>query len=929
MVQSPSLELVPAPTPLDSETDEPLRPTEVVGTRLSTAPFPRPGQEFAGFDLLSELGRGGMGRVFVARQRALAGRVVVIKVGHHLSNECQKLAKLQHPNIVPVYSFHQSGSMQAVCMPYRGSLTLGHLVDRLRSANLMTLDGKALTTVINECRRNRERSVAIPVDAPSWAYGELPLPVNPETQTPVKATDLFNGLRGLNYVDAVLTIIRQVADGLRLAHAENIVHCDLKPGNVLISDDGCPQLIDFGIAYDRANLAAQELRIGGTRPYMSPEQLSSLLSASREYDERSDLYAIGVILYELLTGQFPFEANFNPLATAIETDRANRFAPFTRARSLNPKVPFAVEAIIKKCLAPKVEDRYQSASDLVEDLDRQLSQRPLRFAPNPSAIELGFKWATRNRLLLVAAGIFAVVGAVIGGFKHRDMVRSEQVMRLQATAAGEPFAADQREAEFYLGLAEVGANYRDRGWESARKALDHYHAWDDENWFARPEFRALPSDRLEAYREQAAALMLLLANSKAQQAARLPNDPSRSELLTQAGKWNLRAEKTRPDAERCRTIWAQRALLARLNGNQVEADRLVQKAAAITLGAEDALLEGRQLMGEGRLAAAREPLTLATQYDPQSFWAWFHLGACRAQLGQDGEAAAAYDICVSLEPGFFGTYFNRGQARLRLGRYADAETDFGQVIELQSDWADPYLLRALSREAQRNFREAIADLNRALDLGYSPTSVYLVRSRVHGRMNDKAACERDLAEGLKFVPTDERGWLARAQARLFSDPAAALADYDKALSFNPWSIFALQGKAHLLSRAGKIKEAHAVLTKIIEINPNSPDAWSGRGVLNARLNDRDAALKDAREALKLSERPSTRYQVAGIYALTSRAHPDDRREALALLDGALRAGFGFEYLNQDRELDPIRDNADFRRTVEAARSYRDSLIKTD
>jgi tetratricopeptide (TPR) repeat protein len=439
----------------------------------------------------------------------------------------------------------------------------------------------------------------------------------------------------------------------------------------------------------------------------------------------------------------------------------------------------------------------------------------------------------------------------------------------------------------------------------------------------------LPDDRLATYREQAAALMLLMANSQAQQAARLANDPARSDLLAQAAHWNRRAEITHPAGEQCRTIWAQRSFLARLNGDRVEADRFAQKAAGITLGAQDALLEGRRLMGEGRLAAAKEMLMLSTQSNPRQFWAWFHLGACRALLGQDGEAAAAYDICVSLEPGFFGTYFNRGQARLRLGQCADAESDFGRAIELQSEWADPYLLRALSREAQQNFPEAIADLNRALELGYTPTSVYLVRSRVHGRMKDKSASERDLAEGLKSVPTDERGWMARAQARLFSDPAAALADYDKAISLNPRCIPALQGRAHLLSRAGKNKEAVAALSKIIEINPDSADAWSGRGVLNARLNDRDAALADAREALRLTERPSTRYQVAGIYALTSRTQPDDRREALALLDGALRAGFGFEYLDKDRELDPIRKDADFQRTVDAARAYRNSLVKTD
>ena len=927
MVQSPSVKMAAIARSLVSESDNRLPPTEVIGTRAVAAPFPQIGEDFVGFDLVAELGRGAMGRVYLARQRSLSDRTVVIKVGHHLSSECQKLAKLQHPNIVPVYSFHQAGPMQVVCMPYRGPLTLAHLVDRLRTTNLYTLDGKALTTVIDECRQGREPSVSISADTPSTPINEVPLAV--ESRPGDQAKNLFSGLRELNYVDAVLTIVRQVTDGLRLAHAERIVHSDLKPANVLISDDGCPQLIDFGIAYDGSNAAAHELRIGGTRPYMSPEQLNSLVSAQREYDERSDLYAVGVILHELLTGQLPFEPNFNPINAAVEMDWTNRFGKTSGARSFNARVPYAVDSIITKCLAPNVKNRYQNASQLLEDLDRQLSRRPLRHAPNPSTAELGVKWATRNRLSLVAAGLLAVAGVVIGGFKHRENLHLQQVMQLQAAAAGEQFAADQCEAEFYFGLAELGPSYKDRAWETAHRALDRYRAWDDEKWFDRSEFRALPADRLHGYREQAAALMLLLANSQAQQAARAPNDALRTEALAGAVEWNRRAELTHPTGDQCRAIWVQRSFLARLSGDRTEAERLKQLAESITPGAADSLLEGRQLLAEGRTLAARELLVLATKSDPQSFWAWFHLGVCRTLLGQDGAAAAAYDICASLEPGFFGTYFNRGQVRLRLGRYADAEADFADAIESRSDWADPYLLRALSREAQRNFSAAITDLNRALELGYTPTSIYLVRSRVHGRMMEKAASERDLAEGLKIVPTDERGWLARAQARLFSDPIAALGDYDKAIELNPRSLFALQGRAHLLSRAGKNKEALVALSKIIEINPDSADAWSGRGVMHARLNDRDSALADAREALRLTERPSTKYQVAGIYAMTSRTHPEDRREALALLDGALRAGFGFEYLDKDRELDPIRKDTEFLKTVQAARAYRNSLTKSD
>ena len=101
------------------------------------------------------------------------------------------------------------------------------------------------------------------------------------------------------------------------------------------------------------------------------------------------------------------------------------------------------------------------------------------------------------------------------------------------------------------------------------------------------------------------------------------------------------------------------------------------------------------------------------------------------------------------------------------------------------------------------------------------------------------------------------------------------------------------------------------------------------GCSTARLKDRDAAVRDAREALRLTEGPKTKYQVAGIYAMTSESNPDDRREAFAMLDAALRGGFGFEYLEQDRELDPIRKDPEFKKTIDAARSYRNTIKSVD
>ena len=385
----------------------------------------------------------------------------------------------------------------------------------------------------------------------------------------------------------MLTIVRQVADGLRFAHDKRIVHCDLKPANVLISDDGCPQLIDFGIAFDKSNLSIEQFRVGGTRPYMSPEQLTSVASEHMEYDERSDLYGVGVILYELVTGELPFEPNFVSTPAAIENDCMNRFKPPPSPRSLNPKVPLAIESIISKCLAPDVTKRYQNAKELYEDLDRQLARKPLRFAPNPSKRELAVKWSTRNRLFLVAAGFAAVVGIAAAGVAHRDAKRAQWTLDVwNRPSSWSPWQPRSRSPptfamrKFYFGLAETDPAYRERAWESARRALSHYGAWHDDLWFTRSGYQELPSERLASYRHQVASLMLLLANSESLKASRMPVGSAQVDVLQLAATWSRRAETTDPDPEGRRAIWLQRAFLARLGGNLVEAEQIRNKALA-------------------------------------------------------------------------------------------------------------------------------------------------------------------------------------------------------------------------------------------------------------------------------------------------------------------------------------------------------------
>src|SRR5205823_14394921 len=160
-------------------------------------------------------------------------------------------------------------------------------------------------------------------------------------------------LAKMTYVDALLWIIQCVAEGLAHAHERGIVHRDLKPANVLLTNDAAPMVLDFNLAEDlKLRSTLPGALIGGTLPYMAPECLQALAERREHADARSDLYALGILLFELLTGRHPFPLPRSRSREAVAglLEERRRGAPGLRA--VNAAVSPATEAIVRRCLEP-------------------------------------------------------------------------------------------------------------------------------------------------------------------------------------------------------------------------------------------------------------------------------------------------------------------------------------------------------------------------------------------------------------------------------------------------------------------------------------------------------------------------------------------------------------------------------------------------
>jgi serine/threonine protein kinase/WD40 repeat protein/tetratricopeptide (TPR) repeat protein len=455
---------------LGSVANQPTGPD--IGRQAEIAKIP---QQLGEYRILRQVGRGGMGVVYEAVQESL-GRHVALKAlpYHRLTNpqlverfhrEARAAARLHHTNIVPVFGVGEHEGIQYYAMQF----IQGHSLDVVLQEIRRLRSGKARSSISSspskgdsgEGREELTVSLAHGLlkgefqtrEAPTIEGREPKMVESSSTAEKDQTSDVHSQVAFLDarltmkdgssdltsvsrgdYYHRVAQVGLQVAEGLSYAHSQDVLHRDIKPSNLMLDTRGTVWITDFGLAKSEgSDELTQPGDIVGTMRYMAPERFEG------RADARSDVYSLGMTLYELLTLHSAFEdSNRARLIKRIAQEQP------TWPRRLDPHTPRDLETIVLKAISKEPADRYQTAAEFAEDLKRFLADRPIR-ARRSSLTERSWRWCRRNP---VVSGLIAsvtlllttiAVGSSVAAFwlnQERNATQKQLDLKEKAEAKG-------------------------------------------------------------------------------------------------------------------------------------------------------------------------------------------------------------------------------------------------------------------------------------------------------------------------------------------------------------------------------------------------------------------------------------------------------------------------------------------------------------
>ena len=451
-------------------------------------------EQIAGYRIVKEIGRGGMGVVYEAEHEALGRRAALKVLPHSVSQnrqavqrfvrEGKAIAKMHHSNIVPLYEVGEEDGRFFLAM--------------------QLIEGKSLDRVIREVAELRVGSSS---SVPNFHSGIKKLfpPVTDHGSKSSASSPQNSGSHSLRdkYYRQIARVGSQAADALGYAHRRGFVHRDVKPSNLLLDCNGVTWLTDFGLAKSEDDDLTHTGDFVGTLRYMAPERFKG------QCDERSDIYALGLTLYELLALSPAFDSS-----DRLSTIRQITHEDPPRLRSVNHTIPRDLETIVMKAIDKNSKSRFSSAGALADDLNNFINDLPIK-ARRHSALERVMRWSRRNRGVAAALALATtalVLLAIVSSYsaitqsalrfkaeearKESDMrgeqlaTRSEQLAARseQLSARGEQLQSNLYAAEMMLAAS---ATEQTGGISRVRELLSNWIPTDGETDLRGPEWHYL------------------------------------------------------------------------------------------------------------------------------------------------------------------------------------------------------------------------------------------------------------------------------------------------------------------------------------------------------------------------------------------------------------------------------------------------------
>jgi serine/threonine-protein kinase len=810
---------------------------------------------FGRYDLLEELGEGGMGIVYKAWDKELR-RLVALKMlktsdGEGDSRQVERFlrearasAQLRHPNIVQIYD-----------------------VGAVEDKHYFTMD------FIEGGSLHELMSGSVPDPGKHAEQVEL-------SQGPSARRSTDSGVRRMKPARLALRrgldILHDIAFALAHAHAQGIVHRDIKPANILIDSAGVPYLTDFGLAKDIRHLEKSGLTIDGqvigTPFYLSPELAAGEKS---RLGPASDIYSMGVIMYELLTGKKPYEAD-SFIALMWEIMHKDPPAP----RSLSARTHRDLETICLKAMEKDPARRYASAQEFGEDIRRYLTGEAIAARP---AGRLYRAWRAVRRHAAVSVGVAAAVLAlgVGGGYflytsaMHKADARSgftkgiglmekgdwnAALDRLQAAALLDPGNADiaARIDECKQRMAQsgeiAGAERRkaaSRPYERAKAKVDRIDELAKVGDFKKgtADLQSTLPDLEEAVAQDPSFAEPLFLKGRV--LGLLGRQDEALSALQKAIKLN--PTFAAPYLEKASILLEKYSALVQPQVNTVLSIAIGEPGAPV----QDSKLTVERTLDSDKLAGLKAEIEATLRKAIALGVRAEETHCCQGVLlsleGKVSEALAEFDKAIGIYEYYADAYRRRGFAYLVAGDVKRALQDFDKAIEYRPFSPEAYVFRGNAHTIVANHDAAVADYTKAIGMRPEFTKAITNRGKSLVTLGRIEEALRDLNKSMDLDPENPDIYSTRAYAFLVSNRIPeGLKDAEKAYGMKPEELnnINILGMARGLS--GDIEGGIKLLSEGIARFPKSTMLLENRSLLYERKNNLDMALADTEKICELT-----------------------------------------------------------------------------